>query len=73
MIDLLTESDLAERFGCSVFTVRRLRDRGRLPEPVRISDRIVRWPADSIDRWIGDGCPPVEMQCDLAAGEISAH
>lgn len=41
---------LAERWGCSLTTLWRLRQRGALPDPVRLSPGITGWRSDIIER-----------------------
>ncbi len=53
---LIDVKDVAERLGVCTASVWRLRDGGKMPEPVRVG-RSVRWRALVIDRWIQDGCP----------------
>lgn len=53
---LLDVQDLADRCGCSARHVRRLADAGKMPAPVRLG-ALVRWPANVIEEWIGNGCP----------------
>lgn len=47
---------VAARLSCSVRSVWRLADAGRLPAPVRLG-RLIRWDAAVIDEWIASGCP----------------
>jgi excisionase family DNA binding protein len=53
----LTEDDLAELLGVSRQTIRRMHADGRLPRGRRITDRVVRWSADTIRKWF-EKCPP---------------
>ena len=49
---------VATMLHCSVETVRRLHDSGRMPSAVRFG-RILRWNIGSIEAWIEDGCPAI--------------
>lgn len=51
MENLLTPQDVARRLRVSVRTVRRLRDRGKLPGAVMIG-RQLRWRAASFGTWL---------------------
>ena len=42
--------------GCSGAHIRRLRDAGRMPKPIRLG-KSLRWDLRVIDEWISDGCP----------------
>lgn len=50
--DLLTMQQLAALLNCSDKTIyRRIRD-GLFPRPVRITDRLVRWPRQVINEFL---------------------
>lgn len=53
---LLPVEQVAELLSCSTRHVRRLADRGAMPQPVRLGG-LVRWDREAIQRWIGEGCP----------------
>ena len=53
---LLTVRQVAEILNCSVRTVWRLSDAGRIPPPVRLGG-LVRWQPRAIDKWLAEGCP----------------
>ena len=53
---LLTVHDVARLLNCSIRTIYRLCDSGRMPRPVKLGS-LVRWPRDVIERWIAAGCP----------------
>jgi excisionase family DNA binding protein len=55
---LLTVRQVAELLNCSVRHIRRLADRGAMPQPVRIG-ALVRWERAELARWIEGGCRPV--------------
>lgn len=48
-----TPAQLAEQLGCSVWTVRKLTDEGRIPH-VRLTSRNVVHPRRLIDEWLTD-------------------
>jgi len=31
---------------------------GRVPEPIRLAGRCIRWPRAELERWIAARCPP---------------
>tara|TARA_R110002049_G_scaffold4601_5_gene32149 strand:- start:216455 stop:216706 length:252 start_codon:yes stop_codon:yes gene_type:complete len=49
---------LAERWGVSEKSVRRMADGGRIPRPVRLLS-LLRWPVAVIEQWERNGCPHV--------------
>ena len=53
---VLTVNGVAALLACSPRTVYRLTDQRRIPRPIRIGG-MVRWPRESFERWITDGCP----------------
>ncbi len=53
---LLDAAAVARRLGVSKATVWRLRDSGRLPQPVKVGS-LTRWRAAELGRWIEEGCP----------------
>jgi len=53
---MLNVGDVAKLLRCSVRTVYRLADSGRMPRPVKLG-ALVRWPRRQIEVWIADGCP----------------
>jgi excisionase family DNA binding protein len=53
---LLDAGTVARLLSLSRATVWRLRDAGKLPEPVRIGG-CVRWRRSDLDAWISAGCP----------------
>jgi excisionase family DNA binding protein len=55
-VDLLNLNQVAVRMGCSRRHVRRLSERGDMPQPVRLG-ALLRWPRESLERWVAAGCP----------------
>ena len=55
----LTARDIARLLKCSVRTVYRLTDSGRMPRPVKLG-AMVRWPREVIESWVAIGCPKAE-------------
>jgi prophage regulatory protein len=49
---ILSPRELADRVGLSLATLWRLRRRGDLPEPMRLSPGRVGWPESEIDTWL---------------------
>jgi len=56
---MIAVGDVAEMLNCSTRTVYRLSDSGRMPRPTKLG-ALVRWPLQSIEQWISDGCPRCE-------------
>ncbi len=54
---MLTVRDVAELLKCSDRHVTNLRNKGRIPAPVKLGTN-VRWPRKTIEAWIEAGCPP---------------
>lgn len=55
---LLTVYQVAELLNCNARHVRRLADRGAMPQPLRIGS-LVRWCRAEVLSWIEGGCQPV--------------
>ena len=53
---MLRVHDVARMLCCSVRTVYRLNDSGRMPRPIKLGV-LVRWPREGIEAWIAEGCP----------------
>jgi excisionase family DNA binding protein len=53
---LLSTKEVADLLDCSIKTVYRLRDAGRIPAPLHIG-RDLRWRLDRLQTWIDRGCP----------------
>ena len=53
---LLSVYQVAEILSCSTRHVRRLADRGAMPQSVRLGS-LVRWCRTEIEAWIAAGCP----------------
>ena len=75
---LIDARQLAAMLSISVPTVWRMRDAGRLPEPLRLTAQCVRWrlrtgdPTTGVLDWIDAGCPPFNEQRPAAVnGEAS--
>ncbi|MCP4640084.1 MAG: helix-turn-helix domain-containing protein [bacterium] len=58
---LLDVNQVSQLMNCSVRTIRRWSDTGRMPRPVRIGG-LVRWARADLERWVADGCPPVRQR-----------
>jgi prophage regulatory protein len=54
---LLRVEELSEMCGVSPRTIRGWLASGRLPEPVRIGERCVRWRSDEVEDWMRAGAP----------------
>ena len=58
---LATTRRVAETMDVAPETIRRLTDRGVMPNPVRLG-RAVRYRIDEIEQWIADGCPDLSKR-----------
>ena len=47
---------VAALLDCSVRHVHRLRDAGKMPQPVRLGS-LVKWRRADIEQWVASGCP----------------
>jgi predicted DNA-binding transcriptional regulator AlpA len=56
---LIDAKEVGVRLGCSWRTVLRLADRGAMPRGFKLG-ALRKWDADQIERWINDGCRPVQ-------------
>ena len=56
---LIDARELAAMLAISVPTVWRMRESGRLPEPLRLTAQCVRWRRADIDSWLTAGCPSI--------------
>lgn len=54
--ELLSVRDVAALLNCSIRTVRRLNDAGRMPPPIRLGT-LLRWQRSELLDWIKAGCP----------------
>jgi predicted DNA-binding transcriptional regulator AlpA len=54
---MIDADGVAQRTLLSVRTIRSMDAAGRLPAPIRLSRKSVRWRTAEIDRWIELGCP----------------
>ena len=61
---MLTVHDVARMLNCSVRTVYRLCDSGRMPRPVKLG-ALVRWPREQVEAWIADGCPEAGQEVQV--------
>jgi excisionase family DNA binding protein len=57
---LLDVQAVAALLNCSPRHVYRLSDGGKMPAPIRLGS-LVRWPRQSLDAWLADGCKPVRV------------
>ncbi len=52
--ELLRREEVEERFGVSRSWIYNQMRAGRFPEPVKISERAVRWRVADLDKWARD-------------------
>ena len=50
--ELLTPKQVAKLLKCSKGTIYRLINKDKLPRPIKISGKLVRWPESLIKKWI---------------------
>lgn len=55
---LIGVRNLCEMLDVARTTIYRLKDSGRLPQPLKLGGS-VKWRKDEIDAWVDAGCPPV--------------
>lgn len=53
----LTPEQTAAAIGVSRATLFRMHATGQIPRPVKLSERIVRWPVDELRAWLAAGSP----------------
>ena len=54
---LLDAKSAAQLLGVSESSYWKLHSQGRVPLPLRLSERIVRWRRDELEHWVRAGCP----------------
>ena len=59
--ELIDVSDVARMCCCSEKHIHRLRDAGRMPQPLKLG-ALVRWRRADVLEWIGNGCPNVRQR-----------
>ncbi len=57
---LIDVEAVARLLDCSTRHVYRLADRGAMPPPFKIG-ALVRWPRQSIEKWIAGGCKTIRQ------------
>jgi predicted DNA-binding transcriptional regulator AlpA len=57
---LLNGNQSAQLIGVSRATFWKLHSLGRVPVPVRLSGRVVRWRKHELEAWVHAGCPSRE-------------
>lgn len=55
-VELIDAARLASMLSVSPRTLYRLKEKGHLPEPIRLGGS-VRWRRGDVEQWILDGCP----------------
>ena len=53
----MTDAEIARELRLSAKTIRRMHDGGKLPQPVMVGVRSLRWVRQTIVEWLGAGCP----------------
>jgi predicted DNA-binding transcriptional regulator AlpA len=54
---LLDASEFARLLSISKATLWRLRENGKLPQPIALTSQCLRWRRSEIEAWIERGCP----------------
>jgi predicted DNA-binding transcriptional regulator AlpA len=52
MSQLITETAILAKLGCSRSTLINWRKSGKFPPPLKLSARMIRWPEKVVDDWI---------------------
>ncbi len=58
---LIDARELMRLLCVSAATFYRMRGMGRLPRPIRLATRAVRWRYDEVRAWIAANCPPADV------------
>lgn len=58
--ELLTIREVSVLLGCSMRTIGRLADSGRMPHGLKLGG-LRRWRRSEVLAWLNDGCPPVRI------------
>lgn len=58
---MLTIEQVCEHFSVSKSGLHNLMNAGTFPRPERIGRRIIRWNAETLNRWIEAGCPAISQ------------
>ena len=53
----MTDVEIAREVRLSAKTIRRMHDDGKLPQPVTVGVRSLRWVRQTIVEWLAAGCP----------------
>jgi predicted DNA-binding transcriptional regulator AlpA len=53
----MTDSDIARELRLSPKTIRRMNDAAKIPAPVTVGARSLRWIRQTIVEWLAVGCP----------------
>ncbi len=59
---LIDARTLSVMLSVSVPTIWRMRESGRLPEPLKLTAQTVRWRRADVDSWLAAGCPSLNEQ-----------
>jgi excisionase family DNA binding protein len=54
---MLTPKQFAKRLSISVSQFWKMLSAGKIPAPVRLGERILRWSSEEVSKWIDAGCP----------------
>lgn len=54
---LITKKKLAEMLSVSPRTLQRMLSAGKIPSPVQLGRKMIRWRVNEIKNWIAAGCP----------------
>jgi predicted DNA-binding transcriptional regulator AlpA len=58
---MMTKREVAKELKCCDRHVDNLRKENRIPQPVELGKRCVRWPRRQIEQWIEAGCPALAV------------
>lgn len=57
---LVSKRELARLLSMSERSIDRLRDAGRLPRPILLAGKLLRWDRALIERWVAAGAPGID-------------
>lgn len=66
---MMTESELGRELRLSAKSIRRMHEAGKLPRPVLVASRSLRWARGTISEWLARGCPDRESFEEMRGSE----
>ena len=65
---LIDARELSRLLSVSLPTIWRMRNAGRLPEPIRLTSQCLRWRRCDVDAWLASGCPTPDTKREVPNG-----